>query len=811
MKDLKHHRILENMKEKDRILDSNLKAGIADLRLDDERKGFVEPSGIESFIQKHSGTKSDAERRSKGFLFRLGFGNKELRSDISQFLNAYESFPKDAHNHNQRLAERLSVDVGRAINPVEGRDLDTQQLTSIAMDVDTRLVIAGAGTGKTTTIIGLVKYLLQTEKALPEEILLLSFTNASVNELKERIMKETSLRIDTTTFHRLGLRIIASSEGKTPNISQIDLNQFIAADLKAKISDPSYLRDLSDYLAYDFNTEIDELSFGNNEDYVRYLRENPLITLNGEKVKSYGEADIANYLAMNGIPYVYEEAYCVDTSDSDHGRYNPDFHISGTNIYIEYFGIDRNQNVAPFMVDDDPDARRHYLEGMEWKRNIHHENETVLVELFAYDRSEGLLIQKLEEFVEQYNIEKNPISPEVVFERMIGSDKKKFSTIASTLTTAIILIKGHGKQWEEVYPTSADRRTRQSLARLERVLRPIYEDYQCALAENDEIDFEDMLLMAAECVRNGYVHPYRYVIVDEYQDISRSRFELLNALRQSKRYRLYCVGDDWQSIYRFNGSDVSYILDFERFWGPSEICKIETTYRFTGELLEKSSEFITRNPRQVKKRLIGKGSTECRIITLWAPTEDEAFGRVREELESIPDDETVLFLGRYKHDIVKLGDIGLKWKPDLSDGSFTVTWHMRPNLKMTFMTIHGSKGLQARRVFILNNKIGGYGFPSLRAESPLISMLLNSQDSQLDEERRLYLVAARNRESRFYKEITNSEVNRHLSGIPITCPWCGGDMVIRKGPHGRFYGCSNFPKTGCKYTVQDKLPDLGKR
>ena len=102
-------------------------------------------------------------------------------------------------------------------------------------------------------------------------------------------------------------------------------------------------------------------------------------------------------------------------------------------------------------------------------------------------------------------------------------------------------------------------------------------------------------------------------------------------------------------------------------------------------------------------------------------------------------------------------------------------------------------------------------------------MLLNSQDSQLDEERRLfyvamtrakrrlYLVAARYRESRFYKEITNSEVNRHLNGIPITCPWCGGDMVIRKGPHGRFYGCSNFPKTGCKYTVQDKLPDVRKK
>ena len=802
------------MKEKDRILFDEANRSLEALSSATNGSGFIEPCSVESFKNSTKQTVESAKKRSKGIFFRLGLVNKPFKSSIIEFLKRYEAFPEDAHKHNVELAERLSVDVGRMINPVEGRDLDRQQLSSIAMNVNTRLVIAGAGTGKTTTIIGLVKELLMTEKAQPEEILLLSFTNASVNELKERILKETSKRIDTTTFHRLGLKIIASTRGKTPNVSHTDLNQFVTDELQRRVSDPQFLADFNSYIAFDYNSQTDEFAFATNEDYVRYVKENPLITLNGEKVKSFGEADIANFLAINGVPYTYEDAYPVDTSDAKHGHYHPDFHINGTNIYIEYFGTDRYGNVAQFMLDANPNAAEDYRQSMEWKRTIHRINNTELVELFAYNRSEGTLLEDLKNHLTRLGVEMSPASPSDLFDRMFNSGRLKFSMIASSMTTAILLIKGYGKPWDEVYPTSKDRRVKQSLIRLEKVLRPIYEEYQDQLAINDEIDFEDMLNMASECVKEGYIHPYRYVIVDEYQDISRSRFNLLKEMRASKDYRLFCVGDDWQSIYRFNGSDVSYILDFEDYWGPSEICKIETTYRFSGELLQKSSEFIMRNPRQFKKDLVGRADVDCRIIRLSAKTEADAYQRVAEELALIPANETILFLGRYRHDIVKLEDIGLEWKPNLDDGSFKVTDPRRPELKMTFMTIHGSKGLQASRVFILNNKTGSYGFPNVRDEPPIIPLLMNSQDNQLDEERRLfyvamtrakkrvYLVAVNNKESRFYKEIANSSGGQRRSNRPITCPICGGDMVLRKGKYGLFYGCSNFPKTGCKYTVK---------
>lgn len=802
------------MKEKDRNLLIDIEESLKTLSSVENGSEFIEPSDIRSIQKSLDKTAESSLKRSKSILFRIGLVNGHLKRSVLEFLKKFSTIKEDVHQHNLKLAEKLSIDVGRRINSVEGRDLDKQQLTSIAMDVNTRLVIAGAGTGKTTTIIGLVKELLITEKAQPEEILLLSFTNASVNELKERIFRETSKRIDTTTFHRLGLKIIASARGKVPNVSHTDISQFVTDELQRRVCEPQFLKDFNDYIAFEYNSQMDEFSFNTNEDYIRYIKENPLITLNGEKVKSFGEADIANFLAINGIPYTYEDPYPVDTSDGKHGHYHPDFHIDGTNIYIEYFGTDRYGNVAKFMIDANPNAAEEYRWSMEWKRAIHRSNNTKLIELFAYNRSEGTLLDDLKMKLEKYGVEMSSVSPKELFDRLFDSGKLKFNMIASSLTTAIVLIKGYGRPWDEVYPRSNDRRVSQSLSRLEKVLRPIYEDYQDQLLLHDEIDFEDMLNMASDCVKEGYIHPYRYVIVDEYQDISRSRFNLLKSMRDSKDYRLFCVGDDWQSIYRFNGSDVSYILDFEDYWGPSEICKIETTYRFSGELLQKSSEFIMRNPRQYRKDLVGKSDEDCRVIRVSAKNEHDVYQSVARELATIPSKETVLFLGRYRHDIVKLEDIGLEWKPNLEDGSFKVIDPLRPDLKMTFMTIHGSKGLQASRVFIMNNKTGNYGFPSLKGEPPLISMLLNSQDNQLDEERRLfyvamtrakkrvYLVAVKNRESRFYKEITNSGKEIKRNNRPTTCPLCGGDMILRKGKYGLFYGCSNFPKTGCKYTVK---------
>ena len=172
---------------------------------------------------------NDIHRETGKLLSTLGFINKQLKANLDAFSELYDNYPERLSEHNENLARTKAVNVGECINPIEEYYLDEQQLTAIAYDVGSGLVIAGAGTGKTMTTIGLVKYLLRSRKASPEEILALSFTNASVDNLKKRVMAEAEQRMDVDTFHSLGLKIIASACGTVPKISNIKLDEFITS------------------------------------------------------------------------------------------------------------------------------------------------------------------------------------------------------------------------------------------------------------------------------------------------------------------------------------------------------------------------------------------------------------------------------------------------------------------------------------------------------------------------------------------------------------------------------------------------------
>lgn len=309
--------------------------------------------------------------------------------------------------------------------------------------------------------------------------------------------------------------------------------------------------------------------------------------------------------------------------------------------------------------------------------------------------------------------------------------------------------------------------------------------------------------MASDIIESGaWKCPYRYVVVDEYQDLSRSRYRLLGSMRDSHWFSLFCVGDDWQSIYRFNRSDIGYILGFERYWGPSEICRIETTYRFSGTLLAASNRFMNSSGRQIHKvlRSGSAGETDLRIIR--ADNQSSCAAAISREMRDMPMGQTVIMLGRYRHDVVTLDGGEFKWSPEIGGNTFRVVCHSRPDLDIRFMTIHGSKGLEADAVFVLNNRKGPGGFPSMKPGVILERLLLESDEQPLDEERRLfyvaitrarkcaYLVTVNGMESRFIEEMSKSERR---------CPRCGGKLVLRKGPYGNFYGCSNYRK-GCTYT-----------
>ena len=720
------------------------------------------------------------------------------------------------HQHNEAVAKKRAEAAYALIGDVEGRRLDEQQLNCIVKKAHNHLVIAGAGTGKTTTVVGKIKYLLKSNQCRPEDILVLSFTNASASEMSERIRLETGFPIQASTFHKLGLNIIAKVNGIMPKITRIDLHKFVREQLELHMRSEAYLARLGRYLLYGRSNAKSEFDFETKAEYEKYLQTNPPTTINHEVVKSYGEMDIANFLNHNGIAYLYEHEYELDTRTEERTQYHPDFYLPEHKIYIEYFGINRNGEVPAYFSDKDGvDASQVYLDSMEWKRNLHKENQTTMIECFAYEKLEGTLEDNLARQLEANGVVLHPKSAQEIWSQVSQDGEKVLDGIVELFGTVINLMKSNNYTVDDVRARNTENVNRRSINEILWLVEPIMLAYDQYLRANGEIDFNDMITMATEYVAQGkFTNPYRFVIVDEYQDISKARYRLLKTLRNSRDYDLFCVGDDWQSIYRFAGSDIGFILNFSQYWGASEESKIETTYRFEQSLIDISGKFVMMNPAQKRKAIRGKTSGNSFALSEVNGYNDKySIDFLAQKLEDLPQNSSVFFIGRYSFDSNLLRDSGLfGLQYNNQTGFVDISYAKRKDLKMSFMTAHKSKGLQADYVVVLNNKDTRMGFPSMIQDSPILDLLLEkSDDYPHAEERRLFYVAltrakkkvilltVKDKESVFAQEL-KARYKDELEKERFTCPRCGGRLLVKEGKFGKFLGCSNYKTTGCRYT-----------
>jgi len=292
----------------------------------------------------------------------------------------------------------------------------------------------------------------------------------------------------------------------------------------------------------------------------------------------------------------------------------------------------------------------------------------------------------------------------------------------------------------------------------------LYNYYQVKLDENNYLDFEDIIIKATNCLDIKKLK-YKYIIVDEYQDISYQRFKLLKKLSDVCNAKVIVVGDDFQSIYNFSGSDINLFTDFSKIFGYGSVLKITNTYRNSQQLISIAGNFVMKNKKQIKKQLISNKSLENPIeIILY--NNFNYINRLNYCLKDIIDkygiNQKILILGRYKHDINKyLGDYF-----KLNDNKIKSIKYS--DLDITYLTVHSSKGLGFDQVIILNCNNELYGFPSKIEDNKYIK-LINS-NNQVEEERRLFYVALtrtknkvyilsnKSKQSEFIKEIKNYSI-----------------------------------------------------
>ncbi len=722
----------------------------------------------------------------------------------------------DIEIHNSEYIKRKIELFKQVCGKVEGRELDNEQIDAIVREDRNQLVIAGAGCGKTTSIVGKVKYLVKVLNVNPKDILLLSFTRKSATDMKNRVEQEIGTKMECYTFHKLGLEI-TKQQLENPNIYDGSMNRFIKEQINKYVQNEDYLNKLVYFITENVHLIKDEFSIRSEEEYKKYIETNPPITIKGEIVKSYGEMEIANFLFYNDVNYEYETKYEYETDTSEYGEYHPDFYLPDYGIYIEYFGIDRNNNVpAYFTSRHGKTPKEEYNDGIKWKKELHKSHNTVLIDLYYYENKEGTLKEVLKNQLIKNDVKLKQVTINNVFNYIKEKNRGIIDNLSVSFETIINLIKSNDYKIDDLKEKANNYEYCENIKVTLDLIHPIYDEYDELLARNKMIDFNDMINLATSIIASGlYSNRFKYVIVDEFQDISNSRYKLLKQLRESNDYKLYCVGDDFQSIYRFTGSDIGIFTSFQKYFGPVGINIISRTHRFSNWLAEISGKFIMQNPNQIKKNLSGFQSNIFPVAEVCAYKSIYTISFLEEKLNYFTKNSSVLFLGRYNFDIDLLRENeNFSYFYDKISEKQKIVYKKRKDLNIEFMTIHSSKGLEADYVIVLNNRNKRMGFPNRMNELPIMTMLLDNSDNYpFSEERRLFYVALtrarkkvfllveENNKSSFIKEL-EGDYNNFFKNEKYVCPLCNGHLSIKKGSYSKFYGCSNYPD--CRYTKSIK-------
>lgn len=774
-------------------------------------------------------------------------------SEIERFKTVFNSLGGYFEAANAQFIQNESIRYDSLFSNIDGKSLDEQQRTAVITDEDRILVLAGAGSGKTLTIAAKVKYLCEVKNVHPNEILLISFTKKSAQEMTERIQEKLSIPCEATTFHKLGLEIIKTADGRRPDVADENaLAKFIHDFFENQIvNHPDVVKALTEYFAYfleipdnmeqydslgelyeeEKNADLETLkSKYDRETYIRQTgaeRAKAYKTLNNEQVKSLEETKIANFLFMHNVRYEYERLYPFEGSDPQRKAYRPDFYLTDYDIYLEHFGISKDGGV-PWLSEIE---EKKYLDGIKWKRAFHAENKTILLETYSYYSSEGVLLKKLEELLTENGVKLESRDFTDVFNTVYASKSNKyFSEFITLCGTFITLFKSndykpeHIETLKESYCKNEPNcflRERTSL--FLDIIKIILTEYQKYLSQNNAIDFSDMITDATQKIISGCeLKPYKYVIVDEYQDISKSRFHFLKAIVEKTKAKLFCVGDDWQSIFRFAGSDISLFTEFEKHFGFTKILKIEKTYRNSQNLIDEASRFILKNPRQLKKELKSDKKLDYPLV-FWG-CDDEIKTPLQYAINKIVSEfgvnASILLLGRTNYDIELAKKTGL-FKTVQKNRREQLHYIPIPELQIEFLSVHKSKGLEADNVILLNFKNDKLGFPNQIAADEVLNLVLtNAEDFKFAEERRLFYVAITRTKNRtfvltdnknpspFFKEFSESRsvcfvnIKKTEPDSRTNCPLCKTGSLYKVNHNGNYFvGCSHFPR--CRFTMND--------
>lgn len=662
--------------------------------------------------------------------------------------------------------------------------LNERQIEAVKAEQKRILVLAGAGSGKTKTLLQKIKYLVEVKRVQPSEILAITFTKNAANEMIDRLIiesdtsgvyesiifdKKTSLdeknkqryifikkfkwieNLTIRTFHSLCYKIMQNY-----GVKEFDNKFKIISEDKKREEDPMFalvapettfevfhkilIRNCeqnNDYLLalkkYILDYTVDKIQVEKLKNFNLHQEGKIYTTLRGEKVRSKSEQYIADWLFRHNIGYQYEPQINI----KDFG-FKPDFYIEDANIYLEH-------------VSNKSYPSKNKAEQFE-KGNIlcvkTYERMTEDTALFNH-ALDKIIRGRLSENYESERI----LSYQEEFQRY-QEEVKDFIFQAIRICD---MLKVENADLNKIFEKSQeDPHERIRIFYL--LVMPLVKDFQGYCIDKSYLDFNDMIIRTVSLfqkhkdILKKFQNQYQYVLVDEFQDVNSLQVALIKQLITPKT-QLFCVGDDWQSIYGFRGSNVDCIINFDKHFKRAKTIKLNLNYRSTQSIVGASNEVIKHNKFKIEKEIFASKMSEFKIVEYAGNNLEEniqfCLSRVRALYDAGYNNEDILFLYRRSK----------MYQPYF----FALR---NENLKVQNKTIHASKGLEAKAVFIVGLTDGYGGFPDIWLEDRIFQIIKTANhDSLMEEERRLFYVAITRAKDQLYLITEKGNTSRFLKEI----------------------------------------------
>jgi DNA helicase-4 len=687
-------------------------------------------------------------------------------------------------------------------------NLNDKQREAVVSEDKRLLILAGAGSGKTKTLLQKLIYLIEEKGVSPSNILAVTFTKNATNEMidrliisadqtgeyekklfdkrliktdkdKERFYQAKKYKwigsLTVRTFHSFCYNVL-----RNPGVNEFDNKFRIIGDEKKDEED-----ELSKHVALETVFEvIHKLLIEQCEDtecllqLKRYILDyiidkihlkkvDPMYlpkdgkyfsTLDGIKVRSKSEQFIADWLYRHSIKYEYEPLLNVKDFS-----FHPDFFIPEANLYIEHIS-DKSFSTI--------DKEEQFQKG-----------NLLLVKTFeSMTKDSALFNHTLDKIVKNRLPANYHKTVSLNFKEEFNGYHEDVKDFVQQIMRITDMIKVENINIDHVLD-NARKDQHERVRNFYELAIPIVKKYIHYCTNKSYLDFNDLISRSTSLfknhadIANKYRNKYQYILVDEFQDVNNLQVELIKLLLTDQT-QLFCVGDDWQSIYGFRGSNVSYIIDFETHFSNSNIVKLNLNYRSTQNIVGASNEVIKHNKFKVEKDIQATKKSEHKIVVHSGSSEEEniqfCFEKVKELLDDGLTNDDILFLYRRSK---MYSPYFFRFKNE--------------GIRVQSKTIHAAKGLEAKVVFIIGLTEGNGGFPDIWLEDRIFQVIKKANhDLLMEEERRLFYVAItrakdklfliteKGNESSFLKEIP--EIFTVKTSVPIksvvekvvTCPKC---------------------------------------